>query len=193
VAAAPPKPAPATFAEDGRPLPHYHSKRFALSLPLPEGATWRIDDHTHPELVATQAPTRSKVVVAVFHADELVGREQCEELARTHHLVRLRDPHTLEDQVAITQETFDTRIWVAIEPGTGPTSPVVGHVMAFGGFLRKCYFFDFSTEVDGAADASVLSQRLAFARARILGGLQLDPFDAVPRQAPAGANVAPAP
>src|SRR5207302_616791 len=37
-------------------LLHFHSKRFALSLPLPDGRAWRIDDHSHVELVATHAP-----------------------------------------------------------------------------------------------------------------------------------------
>ncbi len=54
--------------------------------------------------------------------------------------------------------------------------------MAFGGFLRKCYVFDFATRVDSAKDESVLSERLAFARARILGGLALEVLGVVPRQ-----------
>ena len=75
------KPAAIAFADDLKPLPRYHSKRLALSLPLPDGAAWRIDDHTRPELVATHAPTHSKVVVAVMHTDALVGRTECEKLA----------------------------------------------------------------------------------------------------------------
>jgi hypothetical protein len=188
------RPASATFAEDARPLPRFHSKRLGLWLPLPDGQAWRIDDHTRPELVATHAPTRSKVVVAVLRADAVVGRQQCEALAREDGLVPPGDLHTLEEHVAVTQQDFDTRIWVAVQPGSGPTSPLVGHVMAFGGFLRKCYVFDFSTEVEGASEEPVLSQRLAFARARILGGLELDPFGGVPRESqggPAGPEVAP--
>jgi hypothetical protein len=178
-----PLPPASIFAEDDpSPLPRYHSKRLALSLPLPDGAHWRIDDHSEPDLVATHAPTRSRVRVAVFRADELVGRAQCEELARARKLVPEGDLHTLEDDVTLTQQTFDTRIWVALQPGGGPDRPLVGHVMAFGGFLRKCYVFAFSTEVSGAAEEAVLSSRLAYARARILGGLELDPFGVVPRE-----------
>jgi hypothetical protein len=187
-AVAPPRPAPAAFADDARRLPRYHSKRLELSLPLPDGPTWRIDDHSRAELVATHAPTRSRVVVAVFRADELVGRQQCERLARERHLVPIGDLQTIEDTAAVTQDTFDTRIWVAVEPGNGPGRPLVGHVMAFGGFLRKCYVFDFSSEVDDSAQESVLSDRLAFARARILGGLELDPFGGAPRALPSGAD-----
>jgi hypothetical protein len=185
------RPPPAVFSDDPRPLPRYHSKRLGLSLPLPDGRTWRIDDHSAPELVATHGPTRSRVTVAVFRADELVGRTECEELARGRKLVPRGDVRTLENEVTLTQQTFDTRVWVAVEAGADPGQPLVGHVMAFGGFLRKCYVFDFATQVDAAADEAVLSSRLAYARARILGGLELDPFAAIRRQNPTGPDVAP--
>lgn len=175
----------AAFPDDAGPLLRYHSARFALSLPLPAGRSWRVDDHSRAELVATHAATRSKVVLALFRTDEVVGRAQCEALAHDRKLYPAGDLHVLEDESGLTQQTFDTRTVVAIAPGSGPDRPLVGHVMAFGGFLRKCFVFDFSTEVDGAADEPVLSSRLAYARARILGGLELDPFGAVPRETPA--------
>lgn len=172
------------FSEDPAPLPRYHSKRLALSLPLPDGQKWRIDDHSRPELVLRHEPTRSTIVIAVLHTDELVGRSQCEKLALEDRIVPRGELQTLEDETTITQRTFDTRIRVALAPGARPDSPIIGHVMAFGGFLRKCFVFDYSTEVDGAADEPVLSSRLAFARARILGQLELDAFGAVPRGQP---------
>lgn len=183
VVAAPARPAAVAFPDDPRPLPHFHSKRLALDLPLPDGRAWRIDDHSQPELVATHAPTESTVTVATFRADTLVGRDQCEALARDRHLVPRGDLHTVESSVEITQGDYDTRVWVALEPGSGPGSPLVGHVMAFGGFLRKCYAFDFSTRVDSPQDGDVLSARLAFARARILGGLRLETATDIPREA----------
>jgi hypothetical protein len=184
------------FDDDPRPLPRYRSRRLALSLPLPDGAAWRIDDHSRPELVATHAATRSRVVVAVFVANELVGRAQCEELARSRNLVPADDSHTLRtvaDEVTMTQGMFDTRIEVALEPGIGPERRVAGHVLAFGGFLRKCYIFAYSTEVDGAAEEAVLSSRLAFVRARVFGGLELEPFDVVARDTSVGPKLAPTP
>jgi hypothetical protein len=193
--AAPAGPPAVAFPDDTGPLPRFHSTRLALYLPLPDGKSWRIDDHTRPELVATHAPTQSTVKVAVVRTDGLVGRNECEALARDRKLVPPGELHTLESTVDVTQDNYDTRIWVAIEPGSGPGSPVVGHVMAFGRFLRKCYLFDFSTRVDSARDEAVLSDRLAFARARILGGLQLEVLGVLPRQgavAP-GATGMPAP
>jgi hypothetical protein len=188
---APPKPPAIAFPDDPRPLPRYHSKRLSLSLPLPDGHAWRIDDHTRPELVATHAPTRSTVVVAVFRAEGLVGRMQCEDLARERKLVPPEGLQVLEAETGITQQTFDTRTVVAIEPGAAPDQPLVGHVMAFGGFLRKCFVFHFSTEVDNAADEPVLSARLAYARARILGGLAIEALGSVQRETPAGGEPGP--
>jgi len=179
------------FPDELAPLPRYHSKRLALSLPLPDGAAWRIDDHSRPELVATHAPTRSKILVAVMRTDGLVGRTQCEALARDLKLVPSTALSTLEDEVAITQSTFDTQIRVVLEAGRTADEPLVGHVMAFGGFLRKCFVFDFSTMVDGATHSPVLSSRLAFARARILRGLELDPFGVISRDTPSGPEAAP--
>jgi hypothetical protein len=179
------KPAAVAFTDGPQALPRFHSHRLALSLPLPDGHAWRIDDHSRPELVATHAPTRSKVIVAVFHADALVGRQQCEAMARDRKLVPAGTLQTLEEETGLTQQTFDTRTVVAVDAGASPNQPLVGHVMAFGGFLRKCFVFDFSTQVDGAADEPVLSARLAFARARVLGGLTLDTMGAVQREKPA--------
>jgi hypothetical protein len=183
IAPAPPVPRAAAFADDPAPLLRYHSRRLGVSLPLPDGRQWRIDDHSQPELVATHAATRSRVTVAVFHADQIVGRAQCEALSRARKLVPAGDLVTLEDAATLTQQTFDTRVWVAVEPGAGPAGALVGHVMAFGGFLRKCFAFVFSTEVVGVEDEPVLSARLAFARERVLAGLALEAFDAVPRDA----------
>jgi hypothetical protein len=185
--AAPVEPEPTAprtvFAEtDTRPLPRYHSKRLALSLPLPDGSHWRIDDHSRPELIATHAATRSRVVLAVFRTEDLVGRAQCEAMARDRKLVPEGELHTLEDEVTVTQQAFDTRVWVALQAGGAADRPLAGYVLAFGGFLRKCYVFSFSTEVSGAAEEGELSARLAYARARILGGLEMDPFATVSRE-----------
>jgi hypothetical protein len=180
----PARPVAVAFPDDPRPLPRFHSARLALSLPLPDGRAWRIDDHSQPELVATHAPTRSRVLIAVLRADELVGRTQCETLAHERRLVPSADLQVLEQEIGVTQESYDTRTLVALDPGVGPDQPLVGHVIAFGGFLRKCFVFDFSTEVDGAANEAVLSSRLAYARARILGGLKLDSFGTVTRASP---------
>jgi hypothetical protein len=193
-AAVPPATAPAeapaaaaTFDDAPVRLPRYRSKRLGFSLPLPDGRAWRIDDHSRPALVATHAATRSTVTVAVLWAPANVGRTECEAMAHDAHLVPEGALQTLDDETTVTQGTFDTRVRVALHAGNAPHEPLVGHVMAFGGSLRKCYVFDFATQVDGAADEPALSARLAFARTRILGGLELDSLgaNAAPRVGPA--------
>jgi hypothetical protein len=192
--AAPPDHAPvATFSDDTSRLPRYRSKRLGLSLPLPDGRAWRIDDHSRPELVATHLATRSTVVVAVLRTPANVGRTQCEDLARDAHLVPAGALQTLDEETTVTQGTFDTEVRVALQVGGNPGEPLVGHVLAFGGSLRKCYVFDFATEVEGAADEPALSARLAFARTRILGGLELDALATPSRADPHPRGGPPAP
>jgi hypothetical protein len=188
-ASPPTSPEAVAFPEDPAPLPRYHSARLALSIPLPRGREWKIDDHSRPELVLRHDPTHSTIVAAILRADELVGRTQCEGLAREARLLPHEELQPLEDEIAITQGNYDTRIRVGVAPGARPDSPIVGYVVAIGGFLRKCFVFSFATEVDRAAEAPVLSSRLAFARARILGGMELDAFASVPRDLPTGPSV----
>jgi hypothetical protein len=189
-AASAPSPAPTQEELTGH-LPRFRSKRLHLSIPLPDGRAWRVDDHSQPELVATHAPTSSRVVVSAFNAGKLVGRAQCEDLARERKLVPTGELRVLEDETTFTQGTYDTRIEVALAP-QGPDAPLLGHVMAFGGFLRKCYVFVYSSEVASPSAESVLAARLALARSRMLGGLELDPFDSVTRDPEGGpSTVAP--
>jgi hypothetical protein len=174
----------AAFPDEPGKLPRFHSKRFSLSFPLPDGRSWHIDDHSQPEIVATHAPTRSKLLVLLLPDHDLVNRQRCEAMAREHALVPTGDLRTVEDEVTVGPDAFDTRVWVALETGGAPERPLTGHVLAFGGMLRKCLVFHFTSEVASAQDEGVLSQRLAVARARILGEIKLDDFDAVPREKP---------
>ena len=72
-AAAPPRaPAEAATAQRAPDYPideaswgKFRSKRFQLTVPLPDGRAWKIDDHRAPELVATHAATDSRLALAV--------------------------------------------------------------------------------------------------------------------------------
>ena len=54
---------PSSKTFDGTAWATFHSKRFELSLRLPDGPAWRIDDHRSPWLRATHEGTRSKIVL----------------------------------------------------------------------------------------------------------------------------------
>ena len=81
---------------------------------------------------------------------------------------------TVDDQNVTGPDAYDTRVWVAVEPGAAPGAPLTGHLFAFGGLLRRCLFVHFATSVASDRDEPVLSARLATARTRIVGAITLD-------------------
>jgi len=164
----------------------YHSKRFALTATLPEPRNWVLDDHSQREFIARHAATRSSVRIYKTNEPDLVNRQRCEERARNLGLVPAGNMTTVEDATTIGPGAYDTRVWVTLLPGATDHDPIVGHVFAFGGYVRKCLFFHFASEISTARDESVLSARLALARTRILGAIALDDFDNPPRQAAPG-------
>lgn len=181
-------PRPPQFATDDAGWGRFHSKRFQLSFPLPDGKTWKIDDHSRAELVAVHATTSSRVTVRATHEEDLMNRHRCEARARELAFVPNGTLTTVEDDVTVGPEAYDSRIWVALDAAR-PGGAVEGHVFLFGAFLRRCLLVHVSTVVPSAKDEDVLSARLAIARARIVGGLTLDPLrttdDAtVPRDKP---------
>ena len=166
------KSAPA-FPDDERAWPRYHSTRFRLSVPLPDGKAWKIDDHAQPELHAAHDATRSRLVVYAWNETELMNRARCEDRARGRGFVPA-GLTTVEDTTTIGPEAYDTRVWVAVKPGRDAQAPLVGHVFAFGAFIRRCLFVDFQSEVPQGKDEEALSNRLALVKVRLLGGLTLD-------------------
>jgi hypothetical protein len=168
-AASPPR-YPSEDAAWGR----YHSKRFQLSFPLPDGKAWRIDDHSRPNLFALHEGTSSRVWVQATQEDELVNRQKCEARARDLGWVTSTKLTTVEDEVTVGPEAYDSRIWVALDAAK-PGGAIEGHVYLFGAFIRRCLLVHVSTTIPSAKDEDVLSERLALARARIVRALTIDP------------------
>jgi len=166
----------------------FHSKRFALTVPLPEPRNWAVDDHSQRELVVRHAATRSMVQLYTSNEPSLVNRQRCEERARNLGLVPSGNMTTVDDETTIGPGAYDTRVWVTILPGATDRDPIVGHLFAFGGYVRKCLFFHFKTEIASARDESALSARLALVRTRVLGAVALDEFDNLPKEAPPSGN-----
>ena len=179
---------PAAFANDDGAWGRYHSKRFQVSISLPDGKSWRIDDHSQPMMRAIHEGTSSKVSIQIEQQDELMNRHKCEERARTVGWVASKTMTTLDQEVIVGPEAYDSKIWVALDAAK-PGGAVDGHVYLFGAFLRRCLFVHLETRVPGATDEDILSDRLAVARARMFRGLAIDPLrttdDAVvPRDKP---------
>jgi hypothetical protein len=165
------------FPDDPRAILRYRSPRFKLSVPLPDGHTWEIDDHRGRVLVASHAPTRSTLTVYSSAEPELMNRQSCEAHARQIGLFALRDPRTVADEVTVGPDAYDTRIWIALEAGTSPGSPLTGHAFLFGAYVRKCLFVHYETSVERGVDEPLLTSRLATARLLILAGMRMEPFD----------------
>lgn len=167
---------PPEYPTDDAAWGTFHSKRFQLTLPLPDGKAWKIDDHRSPELVAVHAPTSSRVAILVTQEEDLMNRRRCEERAeRLGWLKRASLFTTVEEQVRIGPAAYDSRVWVAID-AVRPGGGVEGHVFMFGAFLRRCLLVHFSTVVSSAKDEDVLASRLAIASTRIVKGISVDPL-----------------
>ena len=172
---------PGSLSVEPRTLLRYHSPRFKLSVPLPDGRTWRIDDHSTGELVATHAATRSTLTLSTFAGPALMSRQSCEARARENGLFTLRDPRTVADETTVGPDAYDTRVWVALETGTSSESPLTGHAFLFGAYIRKCLFVHYATSVPSQLDEPLLTSRLATARLLILAGIRMEPFDQPPK------------
>ncbi len=159
-------------------MKHFHSARFSISLPLPDGPRWRIDDHRTALLRARHEPTQSLVELVIWHEDELVNRQKCEERARDKGFGE-RAGEEVDTEITAVPEGWDTLVWIGAEKGAHPPPAVTGHLFAFAALVHKCLYLHFSTQ----ADAEVVSDRLAFVRLRVLREMRLDTFD-VPRERP---------
>jgi hypothetical protein len=158
-------------------MAHFHSTRFGVSVPLPDGPRWRIDDHHAPVLRATHADTRSTVELAVWREEELVNRAKCEKRAYEKGFAKEPAGEEVSSELVGIPTGFDTGVWIGADHDD---KVITGQLVAFGAFIHKCFYFRFETKAD-LKDAAVVSDRLAFTRLRIFGGLTLDSMD-VPRE-----------
>ncbi len=169
--------AAAPFLSDLKPL-RFHSARFELSIPFPDGRAWKIDDHRAPLLVATHAPTGATFTLGLSGETELMNRQRCEAAARTRGLVEDADYQTVADEVIVGPGPYDTHIVVDAQPSTVAHKSLAGHVFLFGSYMRKCLFAHYESREMPGEDEATLSARLAVARLQILGGIRVEAFDA---------------
>ena len=150
-----PPPAPKTTLDDAD-WGTFHSARHGLSLRLPEGHAWKVDDHSKPMLVAVHPGSGSRVTAQLTRDDDdLMNRAKCEEKARTYGFVPQK-PYALEvidEQEGIGKDGFDTHLVVGFEKAPG--GALVGHVLSFGSYVRKCLWFHFETRVEAGHEAEL--------------------------------------
>lgn len=152
----------------------FHSKALRLTIPLPEGRGWVVDETSPSELVVKHEVSRSVLRIVAFHESDLVSRQRCEERAKARGLVPIANVRTVEDEAVASPEGWDGRLWVAAE-AVGPNGALRGHVFLFSGLVRDCLVAHLVTEVPTKDDEPVLSSRLAAARGKLFARLKADP------------------
>ena len=165
-----------TFTSDPRPL-RFHSARFELTVPLPDGHGWQIDDHRTPFLVATHARTNATLTVGLTGEPELMNRQRCEAAARERGLVHDEALQTVADVVIVGPGPYDSHITVLALSAAEPHRSLAGHLFLFGSHIRKCLFVHYETRQGEGEDEAMLSARLAVARLQIIGGIRVQAFD----------------
>ena len=135
---------------------------------------------------ATHEATHSIVELAVWREEELVNRAACEKRAYEKGLAKEPSGDEISSELANVPTGFDTGVWIGADHDD---KTITGQVVAFGAFIHKCLYFRFETKAD-LKDADVVSDRLAFARLRIFGGLAQDTMD-VPKERRGSRGVSP--
>ena len=87
-------------------------------------------------------------------------------LAHGEHVKEVHDLHVWE--LAPGHPILTAHVLVAVEKGQ---SDLVGHVLSFSSFIRKCLWFHFETHTKLEGSEEELSNRLALARTKVLGEL----------------------
>jgi hypothetical protein len=163
----------------------FPSKRFDLTVPLPDGTAWKIDDHRTHWLVAEHPGSSSVLRVRLWHEQEVMTRDRCEQRARewTRDLPVLADARIVDRHAApeVPAPGYDTEIVTGI--AANKNDRVDGFVTAFGASMKRCVALVFTTSASGPTASGRVGDRLGVA-GRILEGVtfhsDLDPAVRVP-------------
>jgi hypothetical protein len=167
---------PPVYVTDASAWGRFHSKRFNLTVPLPDGKAWKIDDHHGPDMVAIHDATSSRFTVRATNEEGLMNRKRCEDRARALGIVpddAEKTFTTVADEVWVGPEAYDSRVWVAIEAAK-PGGGVTGHVFLFGSFIRRCLLVHLATTIPSPQQEEVLATRLAVGEEKIVKAIALD-------------------
>jgi hypothetical protein len=172
-------PAPA-FTFEGTRWGSFHSKRFELSVGLPDGQAWRIDDHRTPWLFATHDASRSSLRVRSWAEEQLVNYQACYARAREWEpkLPDLEALRVIDDHSAKFGQGMDARVVVGIEPPSvrqepsGKSAPASsGFVIAVGASVRKCMIVAYQT---AGSMPEEIAGKLVVVTDRLVGSVKLD-------------------
>jgi hypothetical protein len=176
---------------DGRPWGTFHSKRFELSLPLPDGASWKIDDHGSHWLKAEHERTHSTLWLRSWAEDRNVTRGECYAQAREWNasLPDLAELSLIDDRTRLLFGEKETRVAAGVDESASPNS--AGFVIAIAGEVRRCFVVAYRTEAAGQDGPRAVADRLAFVADRLLSSVRLDPNFSPPRVPARGIGAGP--
>ncbi len=176
-----PGPAPVASAEppasfDGTRWGTFHSKRFELSLGLPDGSSWKIDDHHSPWMHAGHEPTHSTLSLRSWSEDQNVTRKACYARAREWEpgLPDLDASPLIDDSMRKLMGDKDARVAVGVTSPGGPGAMTGGFVVAIVGSVHRCLVVAFQTQAGGPSANDEVAGRLALVEGRLLPSLKLD-------------------
>lgn len=147
------------------------SPRFFVAVPLPDAATWRVDDVSGRWLVATHVPSKSMLLVRAWRAGSVVGHGACEAEARPWRPDLFgKDASALVDRRPLgAPPGFDAEVGFAVHRAKDALG---GVAVAVGANVRQCLVLAYVTRADGEDAPRVLAERLAFVTERVFGRVE---------------------
>ncbi|HEX7671666.1 MAG TPA: hypothetical protein VF395_18865 [Polyangiaceae bacterium] len=147
------------------------SSRFFVAVPLPDLASWRVDDTSGRWLTATHLPSKSMLLVRAWRAGSVVSHAACEEEARRWRPDLFgKDPEALVDRRPVTAlPGFDVEVGFAVHK---VKDALGGVAVAVGANVRQCLVLAYITRAEGADAPEVLAGRLAFITERVFGHVE---------------------
>jgi hypothetical protein len=154
----------------------FHSKRFELTMGLPDGATWKIDDHRTAWLRAAHEPTHSSLLLRSWAEDSNVTRKGCYARAREWEprLPDLDAERLIDDKTRALLGSRDARVAVGVLVRPGPQPATGGFVVAIVGDVRRCAVVAYQTEASGQSAEDEVADRLAIVSDRLLPSMKPD-------------------
>jgi hypothetical protein len=181
-APAPTLPGASSASFEGRRWGTFHSRRFELSLALPDGSAWKIDDHGSHWLRAEHEPTRSTLLLRSWNEDQIITRTACYARAKEWNpsLPDLAGEPLIDD--GMRRLFGDREVRVAAGVRDLAEERRAGFLVVIDGDVRRCMVIVYETRAEGRDASMTIAERLAFVTDRMLPALKLDPSFAPPRE-----------
>jgi hypothetical protein len=163
----------------------FHSARFELSLDLPDGAAWRVDDHKTPWLVAIHERTRSTLQVRSWNEDRPATKHRCYERVRQwkQGLPDIDTAHAIGDELRHLDAGVEARMVSGIDVPEGSPN-ISGYAIAVGTLVRKCIVIIYQTEASRPSGPAALADRLAVVSETVMAKVRFDRMLSPVRETP---------